>query len=79
MDLTPGKAHARGNSVKIEADIGRLHEILAKLWWRMRELVYEAKPVPKHRQRAPKSSLHKAALAGDAVSEADETYLVRLV
>ena len=52
-------------------DFGRLHEILEKLWWRMRELVYEEKPAPKRRGRARKRNL-----AGAALPEGDETDLV---
>jgi hypothetical protein len=58
------------------ADFCRLHGILDNVWWRMRELVYEEKPAPKHRGRGREDSLRKRALVGDQYSEGDETYLV---
>ena len=42
-------------------DVGRLHEILEKLWWRMRELVFEEKPAAKRRRRSQKQTVTSAA------------------
>ena len=63
----------------LRADIGRLHEILAKMWWRMRELLYEEKPKPAPRKR-DRTALER--LGNFAVEpsyfEGDEIYLVSL-
>lgn len=60
------------------ANIARLHEILDKMWWRMRELVYEEKPKPAPRKRVRAAPQRKRNLADESFSEGDETYLVSL-
>ena len=57
-------------------NIARLHEILAKMWWRMRELIYEEKPKPAPRKRVRAATKRKGNLADESFSEGDETYLV---
>lgn len=54
----------------------RLYHILGRLWWRMRELVYEEKPAPKQRSGARNQSCRHKKVEGDEHSEGDDTYLV---
>ncbi len=58
-------------------NVARLRGILAKMWWRMRELIYEEKPKPAPRKREGAASKKKENLAIESFSEGDETYLVR--
>lgn len=66
---------------RADADNGRLHEILAKMWWRMRELLYEEKPKPKpvaRKRGRTKSERLRNYAAEPSYIEGDEIYLVSL-